>query len=406
MSYLYDYDDANQLQEIFSGTFQSRDEGDFTTSVETFAYDDDGDMIESDDGTNTNTFSWDTFDRLVAVEKQPADETVVQHYDTGGLRKLKTAADGTETRSHFSGLPTVSEVETPSAGSPVEISYFMGHQLLGFDRGGDFRFFLTDGLSSVRVVVDGADGSQLAYYEYDEFGQQIAYSGSVVSPKTYVGGLGVHDDTADTGLLYMRQRHYDPATARFLSRDPIGFAGGLNLYGYVGGNPIGKVDPSGLESWFGSLEQGADSLYLGLAQALVPPPKINYVKGNDIERMGGKYGAARLNEDGSVDIFIEKQPRPFRLVELNTLVHECGHYVWWTFYGASRKNSDDQLNSEVFAETLSSLFGMLYPPELDKMREAQEAFRKDLFKGNFEGMRGQIIESHPNILFEGTRYMP
>jgi RHS repeat-associated protein len=36
----------------------------------------------------------------------------------------------------------------------------------------------------------------------------------------------------------MGQRWYDPATGRFLSRDPIGFQGGFNLYGYVGGNPI------------------------------------------------------------------------------------------------------------------------------------------------------------------------
>ncbi|MGE0495511.1 MAG: RHS repeat-associated core domain-containing protein, partial [Vulcanimicrobiota bacterium] len=87
----------------------------------------------------------------------------------------------------------------------------------------------------------------MAYYEHDEFGQQIAYSGSVVSPKTYVGGLGVHDDTADTGLLYMRQRHHDARLGRFLSRDPISFAGGLNLYGYVGGNPVNGVDPAGLQ---------------------------------------------------------------------------------------------------------------------------------------------------------------
>ncbi|MGE0494284.1 MAG: RHS repeat-associated core domain-containing protein [Vulcanimicrobiota bacterium] len=87
----------------------------------------------------------------------------------------------------------------------------------------------------------------MAYYEYDEFGQQIAYSGPVVSPKTYVGGLGVHDDTADTGLLYMRQRHYDSTLGRFISRDPIGFRGGLNLYGYVGQNPTGFTDPTGFK---------------------------------------------------------------------------------------------------------------------------------------------------------------
>ncbi len=44
----------------------------------------------------------------------------------------------------------------------------------------------------------------------------------------------------------MRARYYDPATGRFISEDPIGFEGGLNLYAYVGGNPINYNDPSGL----------------------------------------------------------------------------------------------------------------------------------------------------------------
>jgi len=44
----------------------------------------------------------------------------------------------------------------------------------------------------------------------------------------------------------MRQRYYDPQLGRWLSADPIGFAGGLNLYTYVGNNPVTRVDPSGL----------------------------------------------------------------------------------------------------------------------------------------------------------------
>ncbi|MGE0493026.1 MAG: RHS repeat-associated core domain-containing protein [Vulcanimicrobiota bacterium] len=72
----------------------------------------------------------------------------------------------------------------------------------------------------------------------------------------------MHDDTADTGLLYMRQRHYDPTLARFLSRDPIGFAGGLNLYGYVGGNPVNHSDPSGLEGLGTFDDPHANKVYL------------------------------------------------------------------------------------------------------------------------------------------------
>jgi RHS repeat-associated protein len=48
------------------------------------------------------------------------------------------------------------------------------------------------------------------------------------------------------GLYYMRARYYDPETGRFISEDPIGFEGGdVNLYVYVGNNPIGAIDPNG-----------------------------------------------------------------------------------------------------------------------------------------------------------------
>jgi len=64
-------------------------------------------------------------------------------------------------------------------------------------------------------------------------------------PFQYVGQSGVMAEP--NGFYYMRARYYDPEVGRFVSEDPIGFDGGLNLYAYVGGNPISAVDPTGLE---------------------------------------------------------------------------------------------------------------------------------------------------------------
>ena len=50
----------------------------------------------------------------------------------------------------------------------------------------------------------------------------------------------------ETGLYYYRARYYDPMEGRFISKDPIGFKGGINLYGYVDNNPINRTDPEGL----------------------------------------------------------------------------------------------------------------------------------------------------------------
>ena len=53
-----------------------------------------------------------------------------------------------------------------------------------------------------------------------------------------------YDD--ETGLHYNYHRYYDPATGRYLTADPIGLAGGINLFAYVQNNPINRVDPHGL----------------------------------------------------------------------------------------------------------------------------------------------------------------
>lgn len=59
-------------------------------------------------------------------------------------------------------------------------------------------------------------------------------------------GPGYNGMEGNGGLVYMRNRWYDPNTGRFTQQDPIGFAGGTNLYGYVGNNPVMLKDPFGL----------------------------------------------------------------------------------------------------------------------------------------------------------------
>ena len=58
---------------------------------------------------------------------------------------------------------------------------------------------------------------------------------------------GQHHDK-ETGLYYNRHRYYDPRIGSYVNQDPIGLNGGVNLYSYVGGNPLLFVDPEGLRS--------------------------------------------------------------------------------------------------------------------------------------------------------------
>lgn len=63
--------------------------------------------------------------------------------------------------------------------------------------------------------------------------------------------------TEPNGFYYMRARYYDPNVGRFISEDPIGFEGGdVNLYAYVGNNPVSWIDPSGKAPFWDHFRDG------------------------------------------------------------------------------------------------------------------------------------------------------
>ncbi|TWT75097.1 putative deoxyribonuclease RhsB [Allorhodopirellula solitaria] len=122
---------------------------------------------------------------------------------------------------------------------------------------GDTYWALTDHLGSVRDLVDN-NGEIRQHVAYDSFGNRIVEqdydaSGSTISSShadaiDELFGYTGRDWDADAGLQNNRARWYDPATGRWLSNDPIGFAAGdANLYRYVGNGPTTKTDPSGLQ---------------------------------------------------------------------------------------------------------------------------------------------------------------
>jgi RHS repeat-associated protein len=77
---------------------------------------------------------------------------------------------------------------------------------------------------------------------YDEFGREVDNTNPGFQPLGYAGG----STDQQTGLIRFGVRDYDRVAGRWTARDPVGFHGGTpSLYGYVGGDPINRVDPHG-----------------------------------------------------------------------------------------------------------------------------------------------------------------
>jgi len=102
--------------------------------------------------------------------------------------------------------------------------------------------FVKDHLGSPRLLVDVGTGAVAQRMDFDEWGVVTADSNPGFQPFGFAGGVW----DRDVGLVRFGARDYDASVGRWVSKDPIGFGGGLNLFGYVMGDPVNWVDPMGL----------------------------------------------------------------------------------------------------------------------------------------------------------------
>ena len=113
-----------------------------------------------------------------------------------------------------------------------------------------------NGLSSLRVRTSSS---------YNGFGLGVtapADGSGMADPVDPIGFGGQHGYYHDytTGLYLLTHRYYDAGAGRFINRDPIGYKGGINLYGFAGNNPVNESDPSGYQAqpdWM-ELERGIE----------------------------------------------------------------------------------------------------------------------------------------------------
>ena len=221
------YDDNNRLQSYG------------TTS---FAYDTQGNMVQKTvDGTATN-FIYTVDNRLQRVENDGGTVASYQ-YDPFGRRLWKEVA-GTRTYFHYNDEGLAGEYD----GSGTELRTYGYHagsswstNPLFVQQGGVFYWYLNDHLGTPQKVI-AENGAVVWAARYDSFGRAAVEVETVVDPLRFAGQYS----DLETGLHYNWHRYYDPETGRYVSADPIGLLGGINLYTYVNANPTYYVDPDGL----------------------------------------------------------------------------------------------------------------------------------------------------------------
>jgi RHS repeat-associated protein len=188
-----------------------------------------------------------------------------------GLRRLRTRSEygwvapgwypNSTTLYVYDGRRVVQERN--SANGPT-VSYVRGLDLSGTSEGAggiggllarssgyqtngswtSHAFYHADGGGNVTFLSPSTYSGTMTRYSYDAYGRTTSLNGPLATANVYRFSSKVLH--AASGHYYYGYRFYDPQAQRWINRDPLGEAGGMNLYGFVGNGPVGAVDSSGL----------------------------------------------------------------------------------------------------------------------------------------------------------------
>jgi len=215
----------------------------------TLTYEGNGNLARKEGlGTAANksvTYTWDGRDRLVAIQGNGITASFA--YDAYGRRTGKTV-NGQTIQYVYDGNQAIGELRNYTLDTTLLTGLEIDEVIARYSTQGTATY-LTDALGTV-IAQARADQTILNSYQYSPYGETTVSGPDDGNSIQYTAR-----ENDNTGLYFYRARYYDAVLKRFVSEDPIGLAGGMNVAAYVGGNPVGKTDPFGLSPFF---ERDAD----------------------------------------------------------------------------------------------------------------------------------------------------
>lgn len=196
-----------------------------------FTYDANGNLAS--DGLTS--YTWNARNQLAGLSGGGSASLL---YDGLGRRRGKTISGNTTSFLYDEG-DLVQELTSSGTTTANLLTGGVDHTFTRTDGGGT-SILLTDALGSTVALAD-ATGAVQTQYTFEPFGATTASGTTSMNAMQFTGR-----ENDGTGLYAYRARFVSPALQRFVSEDPIGFAGGdVNLYAYVGNQPTMWRDPTG-----------------------------------------------------------------------------------------------------------------------------------------------------------------